>query len=304
MITTFLNFYAAASLGTSNSYLNGTPKEPLYSAPNAITLDVKYAANLPASKIPTKDKHAIAPQIDAKAAFIMDFESGAILYEKNADQKMQIASITKLMTAIIALENTNFDEIVTISNKAAITEGSKVWLLRDEKITMKSLLYALLVKSGNDAAVAIAEHIAEDVPSFVTMMNEKAKKLGLTGTHFKNPIGFDSLENYSTARDVALMGRYAFRNTFVRKAVQIQTMQVESADGNISHELKSTNKLLDSFLNVIGLKTGHTELAGLCFVSVIDNSHGDKIITVVLNSPDRFQETKSLASWAFNSYTW
>ncbi|MBU1446110.1 serine hydrolase, partial [Patescibacteria group bacterium] len=302
--TTFLNFYAAASLGTSNGYLDESPKEPTYSAPNPIVLEVKYAETLPASKIPTKKTDTVAPQIEAKAAIIIDFESGAILYEKNADQKMQIASITKLMTAIIALENADFGEVVNVSNKAALTEGSKAWLLQGEKITMKNLLYALLINSGNDAAIAIAEHIAGDIPSFVTMMNEKAKKLGLIGTHFQNPIGFDSLENYSTARDVALMGRYAFRNSFVRTTAQIQSMQIESTDGNISHELENTNTLLNSFLNIIGLKTGSTELAGLCFISVIDNGYGNKIITVVLNSPDRFQETKSLASWAFRSYIW
>jgi len=297
MITTFLSFYLAANLSTSNNYVNDAQIQQ-------IQVITKYSESLPASKIPTKNQYAIAPKIEAKAALIMDFESGSILYEKNANQKMQIASITKLMTAIVALENANLNETVTVSSKAALTEGSKAWLLQGEKITMKNSLFALLINSGNDAAVAIAQHIAGDIPSFVDMMNEKAKKLGLNGTHFKNPIGFDSLENYSTTRDIALIGRYAFRKKFIRDAVRIHTMQITSIDEEISHDLKSTNKLLDSFLNVIGLKTGHTELAGLCFVSVIDDNHGNKIITVILNSPDRFQETKSLASWAFNSYTW
>lgn len=268
--------------------------------------EISYESTLPASGIPIKNANAIAPLIDAKAGIIVDFDSGAILYEKNSNKKLQIASITKLMTAIVALEQGNMDDITSVSNTAALTEGSKIWLYSGEAITLRSLLYAILVHSGNDAAVAIAQHIAEDntVDTFVGKMNEKAKNIGLTGTHFENPIGFDAPNNYSTVYDIALLARYAYRKEFIRNAVVKSSMTITSTDGNLTHELQSTNDMLGSFLNVLGLKTGHTELAGLCFVSVIENGNGNRIITVVLDSPARFNETKKLALWAFRSHTW
>lgn len=288
MISTFLSLYAALSLGTATPF--ATP--------------VDYSQALPASLIPVKQEHAIAPVIEAKASIIVDFDSGSILFEHNSNQQLQIASITKLMTAIIALEQGDLDDVVTVSKKAALTEGSKVWLLQGEQLSLRSVLEAALIHSGNDAAVAIAEHVGGDVETFVDMMNKKAQKLDLYSTHYENPIGFDSIQNHSTVRDLSLLARYSFRKEFIRKTVKIQSKTISSLDGNITHELTSTNKLLGSAWNVLGLKTGHTEAAGLCFISIIENEKGNKIITVVLDSPARFEETKKLASWAFRSYTW
>lgn len=288
MITTFLSLYAALSLGTTSP----------------IVTPVDYSQALPASLVPVKQEYSVAPVIEAEASIIVDFDSGAILFEHNSDKRLQIASITKLMTVIIALEQGNLDDVVSVSNKAALTEGSKVWLLQGEQISLRSLLEAALIHSGNDAAVAIAEHLGGDVNTFVDMMNEKSKKLDLYGTRYENPIGFDSIQNYSTVRDLSLLARYAFRKEFVRKTARINSKTIASIDGKITHELTSTNKLLDSSWNVLGLKTGHTEAAGLCFISIIENEKGNKIITVVLDSPARFEETKKLASWAFRSYTW
>lgn len=293
MLTSFLQLYAALSIGTGDVEIE-TPVE------NPVSIE----ETLPSSSIPVKKEHAIAPVIEAQAAIIVDFDSGTVLYEKNPDTKLQIASITKLMTVIIALEEGDLDDIVYVSTNAAQTEGSKVWLYGGEEITLRNLLFAVLIHSGNDAAVAIAEHISGDVPTFVQKMNDKTKKIGLYSTHYENPIGFDALENYSTVHDLALLARYAYRKPFIRNAVVIPSMTISSVDGSLSHDLESTNELLDGFLTVLGLKTGHTELAGLCFVSIIENDNDNKIITVVLNSPARFTETKKLASWAFRSYTW
>lgn len=286
MILSFLNLYAALSLGTTS--LPAT----------------SYADTIPASQIPVKQEYAVAPVIEAKSAIIVDFDSGAILYEKNPNEKLQMASITKLMTVTLALEEGNLDDVVTVSNKAALTEGSKVWLLQGEQITLYNLVQAALIQSGNDAAVAIAEHIGGDVNTFVDMMNAKAKRLDLYSTHYENPIGFDSVQNYSTVRDLALLARYVYRKQLVQDTVKIRTKTIASVDGGITHDLTSTNQLLESSWNVLGLKTGHTEAAGLCFISIIENNKGNKIITIVLNSPARFEETKKLASWAFRSYTW
>jgi serine-type D-Ala-D-Ala carboxypeptidase (penicillin-binding protein 5/6) len=290
MISTFLSLYAALALGTAS---------PLASPPPA-----DYSQTLPASLIPVKHEYAVAPIIEAEASIIVDFDSGAVLFEHNSDKRLQMASITKLMTVIIALEQGDFNDVVSVSKKAALTQGSKIWLLQGEQISLLNLIEAALIHSGNDAAVAIAEHLGGDVDTFVDMMNKKAKELDLYGTHYENPIGFDSIKNHSTVRDLSLLARYAFRKEFVRKTAHISSKTIESIDGKITHELTSTNKLLDSSWNVLGLKTGHTEAAGLCFISIIENEKGNKIITVVLDSPARFEETKKLASWAFRSYTW
>jgi len=297
MITSLLNLYAAFTLGSTDVGI-------FQNDPQAQELE-RYEQTIPASILPVKKETAIAPVVDAQAVLIADFESGKILYEKNSNEKLQIASITKLMTAIIALEEGNMDDVITVSNKAALTEGSKIWLLSGEKITLRNLLYAVLIHSGNDAAYAIAEHLGEgDVNQFVDKMNQKAKDLGLYSTHYENPIGFDSKENYSTVHDLALLARYAYRKPFIRDTVKIKSMTVVSTDGKTEHDLKSTNLLLDSFLRVLGLKTGHTELAGLCFVSIIENEQKRKIITVILKSPDRFSETEAIAAWAFRSFIW
>lgn len=287
MLTSFLNLYAAVTLTT----------------PQNVGV-ISYEDTIPASMIPVKIETSVAPVVKAKGAIIVDFDSGKILFEQNSDEKLQIASITKLMTAIVALENADLNETVNVSKKAANTEGSKVWLYTGENITLHNLLKAVLIHSGNDAAVAVAEHVGGDVQTFVDMMNEKAKELKLFSTHYANPIGFDDLENYSTVKDLAQLARYAFRKPFVRESVGTKTMTISSINGELIHELESTNEMLNSFLNVLGLKTGHTEAAGLCFVSIIENGKGNKIITVVLDSPDRFKETKILATWAFRSYKW
>jgi len=286
MILTFLNLYAALSLGGSSMPA------------------IDQASGIPASQIPLKQEYAVAPIIEAKSAIIVDFDSGAILFEKNGNEKLQIASITKLMTAILALEEGNLDDIITVSIEAAATEGSKIWLLQGEQISLNSLLQAALIHSGNDAAIAIAEHIGGNVQNFVKMMNEKADKLGLYSTNYENPVGFDAIQNYSTVKDLSLLARYAYRKEFVQNTVNVESKTIASIDGKTTHDLKTTNELLGTTWNVLGLKTGSTEAAGLCFIAIMENDKGNKIITVILDSPDRFLETKKLASWAFRSYIW
>lgn len=295
MLTSFLNLYATIALGAPVDIQKKPGIEPLA---------ISYEDTLPVSMIPIKKETAVEPIIGADAAIIVDFDSGEVLWGKNENKKMQIASITKLMTAVVALEEKNLNEKVIVSRNAANTEGSKIWLYSGEEITLSNLLKASLIHSGNDAAVAISEHTAGTTEEFVKKMNEKAKELRLFSTHYANPIGFDDFENYSTVRDLSFLARYAYRKPFIRDNVKTKNTSVSSVNGELSHELTSTNELLGSFLKVLGLKTGHTEAAGLCFVSIIENDKGNKIITVVLNSPDRFAETKMLATWAFRSYIW
>lgn len=290
MISTLLEAYIASQL---TSITNPTPANW-----DSTTI-------LDANAIPTHDGIHIAPIIEADSALIIDLETGLILYEKNAYDRASIASITKLMTTTIILEENDLEEVVTVSKNAAETTGSRVWLYENEQIRVKDLLYAAIIHSGNDAAVALAEHNAGSVEEFVKKMNKKADSLGLYNTSFSNPIGFDEENNFSTAYDVSLLGRYAFKKDFIRHAASIESMEISSINGSIKHDLKSTNELLkSSFFNIKGLKTGRTDEAGLCLVGIAENQKQNQIITVVLNSPDRFKETKILIDWAYRAYKW
>lgn len=286
---------------------------------------------LEASKIPEKNEKNIAPVLDAKAAIVVDINNGIILYEKNIHESLPIASLTKLMTTTIVIEENDPKETVIVSKNSAQTEGSKAWLTEDEKITVENLLYAALINSANDAAVALAEHNADSVENFIKKMNTRSKELGMISTSFVNPTGLDedppnketkpnsenkndknSLElpqqseyqNISTAYDMTLLARYAYGKSFIRRAVIKKKLEVTSINEVLKHQLKNTNDLLDSYLPVLGLKTGTTNTAGECLIAIIENPEGNDIITIVLNSPSRYKETKVMADWALRTYTW
>jgi serine-type D-Ala-D-Ala carboxypeptidase (penicillin-binding protein 5/6) len=258
-----------------------------------------------ASIIPIKNSTYISPIIEAKSSIAMDLHSGEILHEKNIHDRLKIASITKLMTALIILEENNLDETVHVSQNAASINGSTMYLRGNEDIKIKDLMKGVMINSANDAATALAEHNAGSVEEFIKKMNKKTLQLGLVNTHFSNPMGLDDPENYSSAYDVAKLANYVYQKKFIKNVAQIQKGEVYSLDGNFKHELKSTNDLLDlDFLNIKGLKTGRTEGAGLCLVTVSENKTGNEIVTVVLNSPARFKESKILIDWIFRAYNW
>lgn len=260
---------------------------------------------LEATAIPKEDPLNIAPILKAKSVLAVDLNNGMLLYEQNGYDRRAIASITKLMTTTIILEENKLDDIVTVSKTASQVEGSKAWLAPGEKISVENLLYSALIHSANDAAYALAEYNSNgDVANFVAKMNQKAQELGLHDTHFTNPIGLDEPENYSSAYDLAILGRYAYGKSFIRRAAVIKEMEVSSTNGKFTHKLKSTNDLLGSYLKVLGLKTGTTDLAGQCLIAIIENGKGDDILTVVLDSPSRYSETKLLADWVFRTFNW
>ena len=174
-----------------------------------------------------------------------------------------------------------------------------------EQISLENLLYGAIIHSANDAAVALAEHNAGSVDAFVEKMNKKAQEFGLENTNYSNPIGLDDYNNYSSSYDIAILSKHIYQNQFVRHAAKLKELEVKSVDGTYSHLLQSTNALLgNEYLNIKGLKTGKTDGAGLCLVAVAETDTGNEIITVVLNSPDRFYETKILVDWIFRAYTW
>lgn len=255
------------------------------------------------------------PDIDASNAFVMG-KNGSVYYARSADEQVKIASITKVMTAILAVENCKMDEKITVSNAAATVGNSTAGLLEGDELTVEQALRGLMIPSGNDAAIALAEHVGKKldpktkdaVATFVKAMNEQAKKLGCTGTLFENPHGLDFDEwagdMHSTAHDVALMMQEAMKDDTIREVMASKDpwIEVTGADGSDhSHSMDTHNVLLDQDGN-IGGKTGTTDDAGYCFASAY-NRDGDEIYTVVLNSSttdQRFADTATLASWYYD----
>ncbi|MCX6735293.1 MAG: D-alanyl-D-alanine carboxypeptidase [Candidatus Peregrinibacteria bacterium] len=300
MLNSLLSLYIASILGLSPTPAN------IPGAPNgSATLAAATLSDDPASASkPIKDALHISPIIGARGSIAQDINSGEVLFEKNPDERLKIASITKLMTLLIVLDENKLDDVVTVSRTAAGTPGSTMFLAAGEQITEENLIYGALINSANDAAVALAEHNAGSSAAFVVKMNNKAKELGLTNTHFSNPVGLDDSDNYSSSRDIANLGKYLYHNPHIKKIAKIKNMDVRSVSGNYTHKLESTNKLLDSYLKINGLKTGTTDDAGRCLIAIAENKDGHEIVTVVLNSTDRFGESKILIDWVFRAFTW
>jgi serine-type D-Ala-D-Ala carboxypeptidase (penicillin-binding protein 5/6) len=247
----------------------------------------------------------ISPIVSASGSIGIDLQTGAILFEKNPHERLPIASITKLMTVLITLEENDLEETITVSGNASAVGGSTMYLRTGEEISVKAVLLGALINSANDAAISLAEHNAGSVDAFVEKMNKKALSLGLINTHFANPMGLDNSGNYSSAYDIAKLSKYIYQKEFVRNVAVLEEAEVQSVSGNYTHKLKSTNTLLgNKYYKVKGLKTGSTDSAGLCLVSVAENDTGNEIITVVLRSPARFRETKILIDWIFRAYKW
>ena len=222
------------------------------------------------------------PVINARSALVMDFETGTVLYEKNAYRKRPMASTTKIMSAIVAIESCNLDDDVLISAKAANMGGSVIGLKANSSIKLIDLLHGMLICSGNDAAVAVAEHVGGSIEAFSELMNQKALELGAFSTSFSNPHGLDAENHYTTAYDLAKITRYALKNPKFNEIVNKTEFYFNG------RTLKSTNEMLTLYDGADGVKTGYTGLAGRCLVT--SASHNDmRFISVVL-----FCDTKNL----------
>lgn len=296
MLSSFLTLFIATNLSPSFSQ----------SPDNLVKLaSTNLESLVKSSGAPIKNPQFISPIIKAKSSIAIDLSTGTVLFEKNMHQRLPIASITKLMTTLIILEENQPDDIVTISKSAAGIEGSNIFLQAGEKITVANLIESSIIHSANDAAFSLAEFNAGSSKAFVEKMNTKSISLGLINTHFANPVGLDDKKNYSSAYDIAKLGQTIYKNPFIKKIAKIKNTEVRSTSGDLTHNLESTNELLESELfKINGLKTGSTQGAGECFVSIIENAQGHEILTVVLNSPARFTETKVLADWVFRAYNW
>jgi len=236
-------------------------------------------------------------ELEAQAALAIKTDGSRVYYNKNIETQRSVASLTKLMTAIIVLENYNLDEVIKIPLSAVRREGARGDLKPDELITVRSLLNIMLIDSSNDAAFALAEKKAD----FVSLMNKKAKELGLANTHFSNPDGLDEPGNYSSALDIEKIFNYLINKyPEALEILKTKNMVVYSADGKTEHRLKSTNELLGKVSEVVAGKTGYTGEANGCLILLTESN----IITVVLGSPDRFGESEKLVQWLKSAYIW
>lgn len=239
----------------------------------------------------------------AKAAVVMDVKTGRVLYSKNADQKLPMASTTKVMTVLVAIESGRLNEKVTVSKKAAHTEGSSIYLRENERITIEELLYGIMLRSGNDAATAVAEHIGGSTEGFAKLMNEKAQQIGALNTHFTNPHGLDNPEHYTTAYDLALITSYALRNPKFAEIVSTKRKTISGPpDVEWDRSMMNKNKMLWQYQGGDGVKTGFTKKAGRCLVSSATRDNW-QLCSVVLNCGPMWEESSKLLDYAFGNYS-
>ncbi len=244
---------------------------------------------------------AYALDVSAKGTVLLEAESGDIVYGKNEHARLPMASTTKIMTALVVLENAELDDVVTIEPCMVGIEGSSIYLREGEHLTVEELLYALLLESANDASVALAIHVSGDIDSFADLMNEKAKELGLTSTHFTNPHGLDDEEHFTTPYELGIIATYAMKNETFAKIVSTKSTVIPLNNGEGSRVLVNHNRLLRSYNGAIGIKTGFTKRCGRCLVSSASRD-GVTLICVTLNAPNDWQDHKALLDYGFTQY--
>lgn len=244
---------------------------------------------------------ASALSLSAKSAILVETSTGEVVYEKNAHLPLSMASTTKIMTAVVAIESgLPLDLPYKIPSEAIGTEGSSIYLTSDEELTLRELLYALLLESANDSAVAIAIITYGSADAFVSKMNEKASELGLNDTHFENPHGLDSENHVSSASDLAALAKYALNNELFAKIVSTKSHKIGS-ERCLPRTLVNHNKLLKLYEGANGVKTGYTKKTGRCLVSSCTRG-GVSLIAVTLNAPSDWRDHSSLFDYGFSLY--
>lgn len=250
-----------------------------------------------------------SPSVSAASAFLLDADSGKTLADDNGEQERTMASTTKIMTALVALQRGQLDQLITVHEDAIQeveqNDGSNAGLSVNEQLTLRYLLYALLLPSGDDAAVAIADGLAGSPAGFVQMMNQETLQLHLTHTHYGNVDGLFSDNHYTTAHELAVLARYALRLPLFAQIVQTRTYQTLPAGTHQAHSWVNTNKLLWTYAGATGIKTGYTGDAGPCLVFSATRS-GHHLIGVVLDTStdaSRFRDAQKLLNWGFGLST-
>ena len=240
----------------------------------------------------------VLPNVTARSAVVMEAATGKILYARDMDEKRYPASTTKIMTLIIALEQGNLDDIVTVSENASHTEGSTLWLEPGEKIKLSDLLYGMMLISGNDATVAVAEHIAGSVDAFARLMTAKAHEIGAQNTSFVNSSGLPDDRHFTTAHDLALIAAYGYRNPEFAEIVSTKEWKIPWPTHIEDRELKNENQMLWLYRGGNGVKTGYTDAAGRCLVSAASRD-GIQLISVVLDSLYMWNDSIALLDYGF-----
>ena len=239
----------------------------------------------------------------AKAYMLLEATTGRVMAENNADQKLPMASTTKIMTCLLACELGDMKDMVTVGPESVGLDGTSIYLKEGETITLKELCYGLMLNSGNDAAMAIAVHIGGSQEGFADLMNSRAKEIGAKNTNFVTPNGLPHDDHYTTAHDLALIAAEAMQNKLFRKIVGTQSMTLEADEDSPIRYLRSKNKILYEYEGGNGVKTGFTNAAGKCLVAGAKRD-GMQLIAVVLNDYDMFNDCKKLLDYGFNNYTW
>ncbi|HSW89304.1 MAG TPA: D-alanyl-D-alanine carboxypeptidase family protein [Patescibacteria group bacterium] len=241
------------------------------------------------------------PDLSATSYILLDVNSGEILAQKDIDKQLFPASTTKMLTAIVASEFFDPNHIVTVvSHDFSDTRTMK--LVPGEQIRVRDLLSGLLIHSANDAAFALADSYPGGIDAFMSDVNKKAVQLGMSQTHFTNPAGLEDSQHVTTVRDLGILAREVMKDETLKNIVNQRGKTVRSSDGRFVHQLMTTNELLGVYPGMVGIKTGWTDEAGECFVSEAVRGN-QTLLTVVLNSTDRFGETRKLLDWGFNNFT-
>ena len=266
-----------------------------------LSLMISLSLILSICAFPCRAEPSDSLSLSAESAVLMAAEDGSVLAQKNAHTRMGMASTTKIMTALVALESLPVEAVVRITAPSVGVEGSSIYLTKGETLTLEQLLYALLLESANDAATAIAMAVAGSVEAFAEKMNQRAASLGLKDTHFVNPHGLDHEEHYTTAYELAVITRAALQNETFRAicATTRKTIPLRGEEG--IRLLLNHNKLLDSYEGCIGVKTGFTKKTGRCLVSAAERE-GITLIAVTLNAPDDWRDHTAMLDYGFDLY--
>lgn len=252
--------------------------------------------------IPPVGKNLQMPSFSARAVLIKDLGTSTVLFQKDAGISYPIASLTKIITALIASDYFKQNTVLTVG-KSALMPGSKVGLYQGEDLSFRALLYGMLLNSGNDAAFTLAENYPGGVLGFVSAMNKKVMDLGLKNTRFDNPAGFDSPNHYSSASDLAVITEEALKDSTLARIFATKETNIVSLDKKYTHQLFNLNRLLSDVKGVLGVKTGTTEGAKENLVTLVERD-GRKVLLVVLGSDNRFSETTKLIDWTYSNFDW
>jgi len=251
------------------------------------------------------EEESVKPEVNAKAVLVIETHSNEALFSKNVWEALPIASLTKLMTALVVKEGMNLDETITVSNIISNVGGSEMGLYVGETVTVRDLLKGLLISSGNDAAMVLSEAMAGSPDAFVELMNQRKESLGLTQTVFVDPAGISD-GNISSAFEIAHLAKHVFKDELLRSIMREKDIYVFSTDKSIRHHLVNTNRLLGTDIDdrIIAGKTGTTPIAGQCLISFISNESDRTTMTILLGSPNRYQEMKTLIQWVDETFVW